>query len=179
LINYAARFTEPGGRLIATRIEPEATFERYLEVIAKIPAIDTGPAGEAIRKQLLKEAHDYIGSSREELQAAGVPRLAMIVTLALEETIHAKKSIIAGVFAVVCLFVGNLLGVIPGEATVRIGRETLRLPIYIPGVDWGVIAIILGSSLFVNVTSRSGLCTRIAIKLTKRSAGDPLLLLIY
>jgi Na+/H+ antiporter NhaD/arsenite permease-like protein len=105
--------------------------------------------------------------------------LAMIVTLALEEKIHAKKSVITGVFAVICLFLGNLLGVIPGEATVHVGHETLRLPIYIPGVDWGVIAIILGSSLFVDVTSRSGLFTWIAIKLTKRSQGDPLKLLIY
>ncbi len=105
--------------------------------------------------------------------------LAMIVTLALEEKIHAKKSIITGAFAVICLFLGNLFGVIPGEATVHVGHETLRLPIYIPGVDWGVIAIILGSSLFVDVTSRSGLFTWIAIKLTKRSQGDPLKLLIY
>ena len=83
--------------------------------------------------------------------------LAMIVTLALEEKLHAKKSIITGVFAVICLFLGNLFGVIPGEASVQVGHETLRLPIYIPGVDWGVIAIILGSSLFVDVTSKSGL----------------------
>jgi Na+/H+ antiporter NhaD/arsenite permease-like protein len=50
--------------------------------------------------------------------------------------------------------------------------------VYIPAVDWGVIAIILGSSLFVDVVSRSGLFTWIAIKLTKASRGDPLLLLV-
>ena len=42
-----------------------------------------------------------------------------------------------------------------------------------------MIAIILGSSLFVDVTSRSGLFTWIAIKLTRASAGDPLKLLVY
>jgi len=41
-----------------------------------------------------------------------------------------------------------------------------------------VIAIILGASLFVDITSKSGLFTWIAIKLTKLSKGDPLLLLL-
>ncbi len=105
--------------------------------------------------------------------------VAMIVTLALEEKLHARKSIITGAFAAICLFVANMLGVIPGKATVQVGHETLTLPIYIPGVDWGVIAIILGSSLFVDVTSRSGLFTWIAIRLTKRSRGDPVKLMVY
>ena len=41
----------------------------------------------------------------------------------------------------------------------------------------GVITIILGASLFVDVTSRSGLFTWIAIRLTKGSGGDPYRLL--
>jgi Na+/H+ antiporter NhaD/arsenite permease-like protein len=49
----------------------------------------------------------------------------------------------------------------------------------VPAINWNVIAIILGSSLFVDVTSRSGLFTWIAIKLTRASAGDPLKLLVY
>jgi Na+/H+ antiporter NhaD/arsenite permease-like protein len=105
--------------------------------------------------------------------------VAMILSLALEEKIHAKKSLITGVFAVVSLFLGVALHVIPGEAEVHVLHETLRIPIYIPGVDWGVIAIILGSSLFVDVTSKSGLFTWIAIKLTKQSRGDPFVLLWY
>lgn len=72
LINYAARFTEPEGRMIATHIEEQATFERYVEVIARIPEIDTEPAREEIRKQLLKEARDYIGSCREGLAEAKI-----------------------------------------------------------------------------------------------------------
>ena len=42
-----------------------------------------------------------------------------------------------------------------------------------------VITIILGASIFVDVTSRSGLFTWIAIRLTKTSRGDPLILLIF
>ena len=105
--------------------------------------------------------------------------VAMIVSLALEEKIHAKKSLIVGVFAIVALFLGIVFEVIPGSVPVHIGGETLTLPIYIPSIDWGVIAIILGSSLFVDVTSKSGLFTWIAIKLTKASAGDPRRLLWF
>jgi Na+/H+ antiporter NhaD/arsenite permease-like protein len=105
--------------------------------------------------------------------------VAMILALALEEKIHAQKSLITGAFAVVSLFLGVALHVIPGEAEVHVLHEQLKLPIYIPGIDWGVIAIILGSSLFVDVTSKSGLFTWIAIKLTKRSGGDPKKLLWY
>jgi Na+/H+ antiporter NhaD/arsenite permease-like protein len=51
------------------------------------------------------------------------------------------------------------------------------MPVYIPAIDWGVITIIFGASLFVDVTSRSGLFTWIAIRLTKASGGDPVRLL--
>lgn len=112
---------------------------------------------------------------------------AMILALALEEKIHAKKSLITGLFAVICLFLGTALGLLPfdpgpgeyeGAAWVEnVFGEKLRLPVFIPAIDWGVIAIILGSSLFVDVVSKSGLFTWIAIRLTKVSRGDPVWLL--
>ena len=103
--------------------------------------------------------------------------VAMIVCLALEEKIHAKKSVIVGIFAVICLFVGDAFHLLPLGPIVNAFGESLHVPVYIPAIDWGVIAIILGSSLFVDITSRSGLFTWIAIKLTKGSGGDPLKLL--
>lgn len=103
----------------------------------------------------------------------------MILCLALEEKIHAKKSVIVGAFAVVSLLVGAVLEILPfGEITLANGHK-LSMPVYIPAIDWGVIAIILGSSIFVDVTSKSGLFTWIAIKLTKMSRGDPMKLLIF
>ena len=146
----------------------------------------------------------------------------LILCLAMEEKLHAKKSVIAGVFAIVCLLLGSALGILPfqkvvvgshhlvkhapvsGETLVDEDTEQLEhveieadqsvdgpeehpvyvdghrisMPVYIPAIDWGVIAIILGSSLFVDVTSKSGLFTWIAIKVTKASGGDPLKLLI-
>jgi Na+/H+ antiporter NhaD/arsenite permease-like protein len=102
---------------------------------------------------------------------------AMILCLALEEKIHAKKSVIVGVFAAVSLFLGAVFGLVHREAVEIMGHK-ISLPVYIPGVDWEVIAIILGSSIFVDITSKSGLFTWIAIKLTKVSRGDPLVLLV-
>ena len=72
LISYAASFTEKGGDLFLTHIEDDAAFERYMEVISKIPSIDTENAREQIIKQLLKEPRDYIESSRRELKGEGL-----------------------------------------------------------------------------------------------------------
>ncbi len=106
--------------------------------------------------------------------------VAMILALALEEKLHAKKSIITGIAAVVTLFLGVAFGIMPNlhEEPVRIGDVILHLPLYVTAVEWEVIAIILGASLFVDVTSKSGIFTWVAVKLTKRSGGDPLALLI-
>lgn len=103
---------------------------------------------------------------------------AMILCLAFEEKLHAKKSVIAGLFAILCLLLGAVFGLLP-FGPISVGGHEINLPVYIPAIDWGVIAIILGSSLFVDVTSRTGLFTWIAIRLTKASGGDPLKLLIF
>ena len=170
--------------------------------------------------------------------------VGLIACLALEEQLHAKKSVIAGSFAVVCLLLGTFAGVLnfeevvvgsyfvkppktdleieyikdgqkePEKLLIHAEPETsdadnekssdedvdqesnaakthheshplhvegheISMPVYIPGVDWGVIAIILGSSLFVDVTSKSGLFTWIAIRVTKASRGDPRRLLFF
>lgn len=184
--------------------------------------------------------------------------VALIVCLALEEKIHAKKSVIAGSFAAVSLLLGACMGIlpfepvvvgshavvppetdlkleymddeetfpltieadsshepdhdstdevkgkedsVPGETSAEDSDKTegkgeesgahsggtilhvlgheIKMPVYIPGIDWGVIAIILGSSLFVDVTSKSGLFTWIAIRVTKASRGDPQRLLFF
>ncbi|MEM7230804.1 MAG: SLC13 family permease [Planctomycetota bacterium] len=126
---------------------------------------------------LLAEAEHAV-SMGTTLLFAGV-LVALIACLALEEKIHAKKSVIVAWFAVISLILGAIYHLLPfGKVTVPGGHE-ISMPVYIPGIDWGVIAIILGSSIFVDVTSKSGLFTWIAIKLTKLSRGDPLLLLIF
>ena len=98
--------------------------------------------------------------------------IAMVASLALEEKLHAKKSVITGVFAVVALFMGDVFHLLHPPAD-------SHLPIYIPMIDWSVIVIIFGSSLFIDVTARSGIFAWTAIKLTKLSRGDPVRLLWY
>jgi len=100
--------------------------------------------------------------------------VALIACMALEEKIHAKKSLLVAVFSVISLFLGAAFEILPFGAVVNVFDEQISLPVYIPAIDWGVIAIILGSSLFVDVTSRTGLFGWVAIKLTKASGGDPL-----
>ncbi|MCP3903982.1 MAG: hypothetical protein GY715_10145 [Planctomycetes bacterium] len=102
--------------------------------------------------------------------------VAMIVCLALEEKLHAKKSLIVGLFAGVALILAEAFGIIERQTVAILGHD-VSLPVYIPGIDWGVLAIILGSSLFVDVTSKSGLFSWVAIRLTKASGGDPVRLL--
>jgi len=105
--------------------------------------------------------------------------VAMIAALALEEKIHAQKSLITGVFAVIALGLGAALHVLPFGAVTLPNGHHVELPVYVPAVDWQVIAIILGASLFIDVVSRSGIFTWTAIRLTKLSGGDPLKLLVY
>ena len=105
--------------------------------------------------------------------------LAMVACLALEEKLHAKKSLITGLFALLSLLIATALELLPFGPVVNIFNESLHLPVYIPGIDWEVIAIIVGASLFVDVTSKSGLFSYLAIRLTKASKGDPRKLLIY
>ncbi len=71
LVNWGARFTRPNGKLFLTHVEDDQVFERYLEVIGKLPSIDTRSAREAIRERLLKEPSDYIESCQEVLAAQG------------------------------------------------------------------------------------------------------------
>ncbi len=69
LVSYAVHFTSPGGVLWLSHVEDEHEYERYMQIIAKLPSIDTDTARANIREQLLKEPSDYIESCRETLEA--------------------------------------------------------------------------------------------------------------
>ncbi len=76
LVNYAAHFTQRGGRLLLSHVEDDAIFERYMEAISKISTIDTEGAREEIRARLMKDPEDYIESCREGL-ARSAPELTI------------------------------------------------------------------------------------------------------
>ena len=67
LVTYAARFTQENGELTLAHIEDEHVFERFVDVLSKIPTIDTDQAKKSILDQLLKEPTDYIESCRKGL----------------------------------------------------------------------------------------------------------------
>jgi nucleotide-binding universal stress UspA family protein len=71
LVNHAARFVAPGGKLLLAHIEDEPAFEKFIEAIARIPTIDTDEAREKISRQLLKQPSDYVESCRTILADAG------------------------------------------------------------------------------------------------------------
>lgn len=68
LVNCAVSFTAAGGICWLTHIESSQTFDRYMDMISKIAAIDTETAREEIQEQLLREPRDYIGSCRAVLE---------------------------------------------------------------------------------------------------------------
>ena len=72
LVNHAVLFTQENGTLYLTHVEDEAVFERYMEVVSKIPSIDTDNARQELLRQLLKEPEDYIGSTKEIVEAKGL-----------------------------------------------------------------------------------------------------------
>lgn len=82
LVNWALRFTEPGGACWLTHVESGADFDRLLDVIAKIPEIETETARVLIQARLLMEATDYIEFCRKAIEAQGLdvrlePRVSM------------------------------------------------------------------------------------------------------
>lgn len=71
LVNWGARFIRPKGKLFLAHVEDDLVFARYIDVIGKIPELDTELARVEIRKRLLSEPADYVASCRDELAAQG------------------------------------------------------------------------------------------------------------
>lgn len=72
LVNWGLRFVLGQGDLYLTHVEDDHVFERYAQVIRRVPSIDTESALRDIQAQLLKEPRDYIDSCREALEAQGL-----------------------------------------------------------------------------------------------------------
>jgi hypothetical protein len=54
-------------------VESQPVFERYMDAVSRIPAIDTDVARETLGEQLLKEPRDFIAACRAEIDAQGLP----------------------------------------------------------------------------------------------------------
>ncbi len=73
LVNNAVRFTAENGTLYLVHIENRMAFEKFMDVISKIPSIDTDEARLNIESQLLKEPADYIKSCISIIKDLGLP----------------------------------------------------------------------------------------------------------
>lgn len=73
LVNWAARLTADEGTLVLANVEDEVAFERFMEVVGKIPSIETDEARTSLQERLLRDARDYIGSCVRALAEAGLP----------------------------------------------------------------------------------------------------------
>lgn len=86
-----------------------------------------------------------------------------------------NKSLAAMLGALVCVAFALFLGVFKDEA----GHSAYDRAVHdIIGHDLGVIGVIIGTSVLVEIASRSGLFHFIAIKIVKATQGDPWLLLV-
>ncbi len=72
LINWAVNFVEPKGKLYLNHIEDSKTFNRYMDVIEKIPEISSEVAKEKIAEGLLKLPRDFIKSVTEVLEEKSI-----------------------------------------------------------------------------------------------------------
>ena len=73
LVDWATQLTAKGGTLFLSHVEDQAVFDRYIDIISRIPAIDTDVARDKIAERLLKDAHDFIASVRDVLAKTGQP----------------------------------------------------------------------------------------------------------
>ena len=67
IINYGLHFCETDGDLVLAHLEDDVAFDRYIDIISKIPALDTDIARERIYERLLQEPEDYIKSVQSAL----------------------------------------------------------------------------------------------------------------
>ncbi|MCO4769453.1 MAG: universal stress protein [Deltaproteobacteria bacterium] len=73
LVHWAVEFAGAGGQLLLAHVEQERVFERYMDVISKLPRIPTDLAREDIARQLLKEPADWADGVTAALSNAKVP----------------------------------------------------------------------------------------------------------
>tara|TARA_Y100000588_G_scaffold79335_1_gene82941 strand:- start:149 stop:1678 length:1530 start_codon:yes stop_codon:yes gene_type:complete len=100
--------------------------------------------------------------------------ILLAVTLGMLALEKINKAILVLLGAGIALLLATWKGIIIGGEM----HDGHYLPTYIQMVDWGTIGIIIGSTIFVELISRSGLFAWISVKILKVSKGDPFKLLI-
>ena len=96
--------------------------------------------------------------------------LAVTLILLAIEKIH--KTVLVLLSALLGLFLADYWGYFPRGA----GHH---LPVYIDMIEWEVIGIVIGATVFVQIAARSGVFTWVSIRILQASRGDPFRLLIF
>ncbi|MGD8450208.1 MAG: SLC13 family permease [Phycisphaerae bacterium] len=95
----------------------------------------------------------------------------LVITLVVLASERIHKTVLALLAGGVCLLLGDLWGYFPHDA----GHH---LPPYIAMIEWEVIGIVIGATVFVEIAARSGIFTFLSIRMLKASGGDPFRLLV-
>lgn len=72
LVSWGAFMCAENGTLYLAHIEDEDIYRRYIDVIGKVPGLDTELAADKIREKLLRLPADYIAGVAEVLEKGGV-----------------------------------------------------------------------------------------------------------
>ncbi|MGD2109894.1 MAG: SLC13 family permease [Phycisphaerae bacterium] len=96
----------------------------------------------------------------------------LLITLLLLATEAIQKTVLVLLSALVCLLLADYWGYFP-----RAGGH--HLPVYIRMIEWEVIGIVIGATVFVEVAARSGVFTFVSVRMLKLSRGDPFRLLVF
>ncbi|MEL6342734.1 MAG: hypothetical protein AAFV53_06350 [Myxococcota bacterium] len=84
LVQWAAAMCPAQQWLVLAHVEDEATFDRYMEIISKVPDVDTDVAHREIQSRLQRDAHDWIASCKvalEETLGEDAPRVEDVVMI--------------------------------------------------------------------------------------------------
>lgn len=96
----------------------------------------------------------------------------LVVTLAMLASEKIQKTVLVLLSALLCLLLADLWGYFPHD-------QGHHLPVYVEMIEWEVIGIVIGATVFVEIASRSGVFTWISVKMLKASRGDPFRLLVF
>ncbi len=72
LIDWGLLLTPDQGTIYLAHIEDQATFERYMDAIGRIPSMDTDVARDRLAAKLLQLPSDYIESVVTEMASCGI-----------------------------------------------------------------------------------------------------------
>ncbi len=99
----------------------------------------------------------------------GLLLVTILVLLALELI---EKPVLAMLAAGACLICGYLMIPAVRHEIAYAAGAAHAVPLYITYIDWATIGVIIGTTIFVEIVSRSGVFTWAAVKMMKLSQGD-------